>query len=505
MSFSRDAKAPAVSIVMTLMFTHGRALESIESWMARQTFPRQYMELIVVSNGADPALEEAVRSTLSDADRLLRVDSENEMELYDFGARQARAPWILFTEPHVCADAKCLARLWQYLEETGLDGACVRTLPADEAQWVARVEERMYREDAAIWTREGDWRKFTKRGFILRRTAYEAVGGLDYQYLRFAELAIAAKLHAQGFRLGFASEALVTHVNSTKLHELLDYVWEYRQQAQVFEENHPGLIPGGRNFGDRLADPMVAQTMARCARSTLRFALERLRTRPGRSLARTMLATTLQGWLERRCGWSGRLERSRRRYWMARLRLACTWRRPDAHYRAFMHVWQCLGDYAVENHLHGRHGGRTPVPVRGPCRPGELTAAHLVNFYAPERWNGHCFRWTRPIACVAVDLAPSAWIVRLDTRGVRSPSFDEVRLFWNGVAATPAPDRLGHGWLCFRIPRRLFVEPGPQLLTLTCARLRGCGRNEPRTLGLPLFAIEFDAVGGQLAVAPVGD
>src|SRR5262249_17326992 len=156
--------------------------------------------------------------------------SVNEMELYDFGARQARAPWLLFTEPHVIADAHCLAALVRDVEERHWDGACVRTLPGSQRQWVARIEARMYLEDAATWTQEGDWRKFTKRGVLLRRTAYEAVGGLDHRYLRFAETVIAARLHAHGFRLGYVPEAVVTHYNSTDLSELLDYVWEYRRQ-----------------------------------------------------------------------------------------------------------------------------------------------------------------------------------------------------------------------------------------------------------------------------------
>src|SRR5581483_10807429 len=366
MSLPHNTNGLSVSIVMTLSLTRGKARESIESWTTRQNFPRERIELIVVSNGADPSLEDSVRAKLSDQDRLLLLDSKNEMELYDFGARACRAPWILFTEAHVFATRDCLARLWQYLEETGLDGACVRTLPTHEHQWVARVEARMYLEDAAIWTREGDWRKFTKRGFIVRRAAYEAVGRLDYQYLWFAEMAIAARLHAGGFRLGFAPEATVIHDNTAELTELLDYAWEYRRQACAFEEDHPGLIPGGNDFRDSLTDPLVMKTMVKCARNTFRSALGRLGTSGGRLLAWTMLTAGFQGWLEHRLGRLGSRERSRLRYWMARLRLTLARRHPDARYRAFMRVWQSLGDYAVETYLYGRRNGRTPAPLSNP-------------------------------------------------------------------------------------------------------------------------------------------
>lgn len=185
MSLPLDERLPVVTVVMTLMFNHGRAVEAITGWTLKQTLPRQRIELIVVSDGADAALESHVAELLGPADRLLRIPSDNEMHLYDLGARSAHAPWLLFTESHVIPAEDCLARLLDYVARTGFDGACVRTLPGRQKHWVSEVEERMYLEDAAIWTQPHDWRKFTKRGVIIRRSAYEAVGGLDHVFRRF--------------------------------------------------------------------------------------------------------------------------------------------------------------------------------------------------------------------------------------------------------------------------------------------------------------------------------
>jgi hypothetical protein len=488
---------------MTLMYPRGRALESIASWTTYQTLPRERIELIVVGNGSSPKLEETLRAKLSSRDHLLRVVSGNEMELYDFGARRAQAPWILFTEPHVIADANCLVALLQYLKDRRLDGACVRTLATTERQWVAQLEARMYLEDAASWTQEGDWRKFTKRGFMLRRTAYEAVGGLDWRYQRFAETAIATKLHAQGFRLGYAPEAVITHYNSTTLAELLEYVWEYRQQACAFAEDHPrlsaaGALPGcDRDLGDGCFDPRIAKAALRCIGSTFRAALRRCGTRSGRSLGWTMLRAGWLTWLGGLLGRRWHRQKVRLRYWIARLKLACLLQDNDTRQRAFMQVCERLGDYAAASYLLERRVHRSsapaglPEPVDGNCRPGELACERLWGFHAPEMWNGRRFRWTAPVACLAVDLFPGRWEVTLDTEGLRCPGFDDVRLFWNGAPATPALWRSGNGRLTFLVERSHFAVPGPQLLTLTCSRLRGCGQNERRALGLPLFAIEF--------------
>jgi hypothetical protein len=312
------------------------------------------------------------------------------------------------------------------------------------------------------------------------------VGGLEHRYLRFAEMALAARVHAHGFRLGYAPEAVVTHYNATKLASLLEYVWEYRQQACAFNRDYPGLLPDGAPAEGTSA--AVRRTLSRCVWQTFRESLRRLGTKEGRALARTMLAAGLRQPFGRR--W--RRERARLRYWLARLRLAGALRE-ETRYAAFMQVWERLGDYAVVDYLdrHGSTEAELPTPVHDDCRPGELNAERFVGFHEPESWNGQCFRWTGPVACLAVDRAPANLVVTLDTRGLRCPGPDEVRLFWNAVPAVPDPAGWEDGCLRFRVGPHVFVRPGPQLLTLTCSRLAGCGKHESRILGLPLFAIEF--------------
>jgi hypothetical protein len=486
--------APTISVVMTLLHSQGQALHSIKSWTARQSVPPDQIELIVVSNGKQPCLEGAVRGLLSDRDRLLHLASDNEMELYDFGARQAKAPWLLFTESHVLATENCLAVLLDYLEQTGKDGACVRTLPATERHWVAWVEERMYREDAAVWTQEGDWRKFTKRGFIVRRTAYERVGGLDHRYLRFAETAIAARLHACGYQIGFAPAAVVHHVNTTNLHELLDYVWEYRQQAWKFAQDNPGLLPAGSPAG-RVLHPVVRAAMTHAVWNTFGAALKQLHSQSGRRLAGAMLRAGLGQLLERWLGMSADRWRYSIRYWKSRFGLACA--RGEARFRAFMRVWQNLGDLAEVHYRSGRASlPKLLAPVSPPCQLGDVKAEQLVGFHPREILNGQPFRWTGVVACLALQLAPGSWRLTLETRGLRSVTRDEVRLFVNGAVARPDREWLD-GRPSFRIDSCHCADGRPQLLTVTCPPLKGVAKDEVRALGLPLFRIDAERVSGR--------
>ncbi|HEY5744168.1 MAG TPA: hypothetical protein VIS99_16705, partial [Terrimicrobiaceae bacterium] len=255
---NKDATSasPLVSVVTTLLFPRFRPLDCLVSWTLGQQFSDGPIELIVVANGRRRALERDVAGILRAQDKMVQLDSTNEMALYDAGARAASGTWLLFTEPHCLADAHCVRALTKYVFARGLAGACVRTLPTKERCRVARMEARMYLEDAKVWTQENDWRKFTKRGFLLRRSAYEEVGGFDASHLRFAEITIAAKLHRKGYRLGFVSEATIVHYNSTTLSELLGYVWEYRRMEQRFSRVFPDLLADRTGSG---GDPELVE------------------------------------------------------------------------------------------------------------------------------------------------------------------------------------------------------------------------------------------------------
>jgi hypothetical protein len=106
---------PDVSVILPLPDHRGWAERAIESWLEEQTLPADRFELIVVSDGADPDLEVRVERRLRSRDRLLRRPGAHEIVLYDVGARAARAPMLLFTEPHCVAEPECLEELVGYL------------------------------------------------------------------------------------------------------------------------------------------------------------------------------------------------------------------------------------------------------------------------------------------------------------------------------------------------------------------------------------------------------
>src|SRR5690349_22188364 len=197
---------PELSVVLTLIDHDGHAAECVESWARGQDLPRERYEVIAVSNGADPPVDRLVESLLGPGDRLLRVSGSQELELHDQGARAAAGRWLLFTEAHTVAEPGCLSSLLAYLSENEArySGACIRSLGTGSANAVARCEQRWYADGFREWSREGDWRKVTIRGFAIRRDVYLDAGGFQHRFECFAETAFAATLAEGGHRLGYA-------------------------------------------------------------------------------------------------------------------------------------------------------------------------------------------------------------------------------------------------------------------------------------------------------------
>jgi Glycosyltransferase like family 2 len=232
---------PELSVVLTLVDHQGHGVECVESWARRQELPRERYEVIVVGSGAEREIEDQVRPLLTEHDRLLRHGSSEELELHDHGARAARGCWLLFTEAHTVAEPTCLSSLLEYLSEheSGQAGACIRSTPDGSSHPVAKCEQRWYAEGFDQWSREGDWRKVTIRGFAIRRDAYLDAGGFEHRFGCFAETALAATLADRGHRLGYEPQAAIKHYDATRLGQLTGYVREYREGEIAYRATHP--------------------------------------------------------------------------------------------------------------------------------------------------------------------------------------------------------------------------------------------------------------------------
>jgi hypothetical protein len=488
-----------VSVVVTLMDDRGQTEECISSWTRGQTFARDRYEVIVVGSGRELAVEAIARPLLSAGDRLIRFQGSNELALHDFGARQARGKWLLFTEAHCAADPACLAELVAYLQahEGRYAGACIRSTTDGSSNPLARMEERWYREGFETWSREGDWRKVTIRGTALRRDVYAKVGGFKSDFGCFGEILLAAELDVGGYRLGFAPAAAIKHYNTVRLDELLAYVREYREGEVAFRalegsERFAGYFGWDNDW--RGASAIDRQMALTCAARSLQHAIAHLYRRGGMAMARAMLDVFSGAVVDTNSRGRARVLHAAAVYGWARARFALPWPIAEQRYKSFCALWEAAGNLARQRALREktRHDARPAAMLPTfDYLPGEMPPAFLIGFHAREHFDGRSFRWSSPLALMRVSVPAADYEVHLDTHSIGGgdrPGF--IELYLNGQPMQRAGNS-ATGRKVFHARCAMFRNGASQDLVLTSGRIRGAGSTEQRILGVPVFSITF--------------
>lgn len=481
------SSAPHISIVIPLLDHRGLALDCVGSWTRSQTYPRERFELVLLSDGRDPALDAQVRNLLGPDDRLIVHDTDDETFLYDMGARQACGRWILFSEPHCIAEPHCLAELAEYLATHAVDGACLRSTGITP-NWLAKLEERLYEQGFADFGRAGDWRKVILRGVAIDRDAYLASGGFDYEFGRFAEWALAARLHAQGRRLGYAAGAAVRHLYTTRFDQLMPHVLSFSAGEILYRDHHPAEycdryfgIPQEwlkRNAGKRDAARALSRALGRRLLGWREWGSK------GRLLGR---------WLHQRLtAWTGWSMPRAAAFLALRWAMLCCRLRPSD--RSFWHMVQQMMRVGRIQGLAQRQTTTPPAITRpGSYGISELPEEALVGFHALETWKGAAFRWTGPVAALPIELPAGAYELVLETRGLGKD------WHWPTLQATLDGRRLpceadgGHERLRCRFTIDAAQARNQAWLAFTCQPVQPWkhGQADARELGMPIFAVRI--------------
>jgi predicted dehydrogenase len=485
---AQPAGVPDVSVILVLPDHRGWAERAVASWLEGQTLPAHRFELIVVSDGAEPDLEARVKRRLRSQDRLLRRPGAHEIVLYDVGARAARAPMLLFTEPHCTAEPECLEELVGYLARTRYDGACLRSVGITSNE-SARLEERYFDEGFRECSREGHWCKAILRGFAVRRDAYVAAGGFEGEWGRFAEFALAISLHRRGHRIGYAAGACVRHVYTSTLRDIVPPVADFaegecRYRAALGDAALEGYIAPGAAWRRRY-EPRASRALARAALRVL--------ARPGTWRWRGAPLAVAGAGRRRatRSLFGSRLARApvRARITLAWARSRLPGRQADrvaAYETAYTGIVALTQLRWIDEH----RPDPAPLAPAHSFAVADLPEDRLAGFHAPERADGRTWRWAAGLAQLDLPVPPGACELRLDTGGVRPDGAPPLAVFVNGRRIKPAAAEPA-GWRG-RVPERALRD-GRAELTLVSVPLRQWRQGSPdrRELGLPLVSVEF--------------
>jgi GT2 family glycosyltransferase len=499
-----------LSVVVPAIDHRGHLLEGLSSWSRGQTLSRDHYEVLLVTCGREPELVSAGRSLLAPGDRVITRELANEQALHDHGARQARGKWLLFTEGHCVPASDCLAELLAYLRahEAQFAGACLRSTTDGNPHPLARLEERSYDEGFMQWSAGGDWRKVIVRGFAIRRDIYLEVGGFKGEFGCFAEVELAAALHAGGYQLGYADHASIKHYNSSNLREIFDYIREYRRvQAEYQSRCPPDRFESYFGWYGSWADATPSEhwgALSCATKSFLRAALRCFRPGP-RALAVAMLGVLTRTGFDAITGRRAALLIAAATYALARVRFAQSGLGSEERYRRYTLLWDATGELARQRALLQI----TPTAAKlAPThqflsleyQPGMMSSDALVGFHARELWNGEPFRWSNLLALVRLSVGPGDYEVWLETKCLRSFLPGSVDLYFNGHRAELVrPLETATNGLVFKIKHSMFETAGRQSLILATSRFAVRDSKERRILGAPVFKIAFVAVGVDVA------
>jgi hypothetical protein len=381
-------------------------------------------------------------------------------------------------------------------ERPHLAGACLRSIPVCDNHY-AQIDARTFEEGYRVFRQDGDWRKVNVHGFALRKTVYEAVGGLACRYGRFAEMMLAAELRDRGHRLGYAEDAAVLHHYRSTLAELVEGIDEYIRGESIYRAEHPGPDRIGYSFLPDSDNPFASEHKA------MRWAVCRtlgfdwlfrggcLRKAIGRAFWPALangLAASLFGsrWHTGSAALLTKLAMGR-----------CWWRRDNAHkldaaYRDLivqatrLSRWRFLAEQPAESN------GLPPARSRYSIL--EIPEGHSLGLHNVEWSDGRPFRWTGRCAAFRLhaDEAPRA--VHIDTMNLRHfPMPLNLSAFLNGSALTVSD--LPNGMIRLDVSQPARPAAGEQILVLACNPFSpwSVGVCDQRELGLPIASLELVA------------
>lgn len=485
------ASLPSFDIVVPLAFAHGRAASSVAAWIA-QTYASNRSRVVVVAPNDHPAGELAsVGAQLRPQDRLLNGPYQHDMDLLAAGAAACDSDIVILTEGHCRPDPNFLAAsaaiLAEHPEWAGFSGRSIAETPNLLAELASafygrHIEENLYHHP---------WRKVLDQCFVVRREAYEAVGGIETQYGHFAETVLAARLHRAGLRIGYDQRAVVHHAYLTELSELTEFAADFGRGEMRY-----AAVADHDPCGDLIDDPPVWRRRHEADLEAAQTIVQMLHSDASHRHAKRRIArlATLVRWRARAAMPAGtQLATAQLRLATLATRLRCALalrrRTAAAHLLARLNdaardlgamQWlassegkQAAGWHVPQHASEWKAAVREPVPTLG--------GHELERELRP-------FRWFAPEALIAIPIS-GEMEVRIEWAPSGAGGHCATRFYVDGYPLDPA--LVVHGQFATRLR---LVAPSKSTIRLGWISPRIRAPNDNRRLGLSVHRITWSSV-----------
>lgn len=495
-----------VSVIVPLIRHRGRPVPAVRSWLD-QDYPRERFEVIVVSDGREPALDRTVQGLLTGRDQHVVAADASEQELLRLGAARARGRVLVFTEGHCEARPTALSVVLVRLAAGDLDALALGIEPRwrnavgwGEVQLIAKRPNRTAGLAA--------FHVLPEAGCAIPRERYVAAGGIRPELSIFALPVLALELHKRGARLGSSGSVDIVHHNSTWLGEVRDGLGQYGRGQCLFRAERPadyaryfGTLPEWRHRGGASARSARAAWSA-CLSLLVRGGAGPTRRRAARALLTLAPAAAL----------GTRFPATAYAAGLAAATLRCRlWNRPGPRFeRAFFDFCAHAIGRARTRLLQVQRDAAPPSVLGvGRVSADDIADAQGFSFHPVEVYGRERFCWSRPIVSLPLRLAPGRYRVVFEKRGLRSDlDARDITAALDGRALPRGALTVGLDAVALDIA----VAGGrvrDRRLLLLCTPLAALGSADPRRLGLPVFSLSVapvaaaGAAGSDEARAPV--
>lgn len=483
---------PQFSVIIPLGFHREVWDECLEGWI-RQTgiAGDQYELILALPCPFSPQDAAQVREKLRSSDRAIHYPFTHDMELIAAAAGEARGEFFVFTESHCIPSEDFLSsaeRIFEaHPEWSAFSG---HSVPVTH-NLLSEVEAEMYDADIKRHLTAHPWLNVLDQCFLIRRTSYAEVGGVEAEYGHYAEWVIASRLKEAGLTVGYSAEVRIRHFYCGDLTELEEFAIDFGA-GQVRYRRDYGL-PGN---GEGIDSPSLWENRAAINRRNARRMLAMLLRDFGSFPLKIDANRILRGFL-----------------WMSRallgiaadsLALHCRlrkWRKATVRALAAGDRTSAAASYIELNDTACRIGQlrelrrkppRSPdVPVKrndsGVWLPSDDGDAILAGFEASSDSNGTRFIWSSPEAMICLPVPPGRFRIQINSPTLKNRrSAETIRFFNQGKQLDPGGIEFRNGSAAFTVE---LEDDGGAWLGWVAPEQRF--ENDGRALGLLIYSISW--------------
>ena len=188
-----------------------RTIEACLESLLAQDYPRDRFTIVVVDNRSTDRTPEILRG-YGERIRVVREAKRGPAAARNRGLAEADGDVVALTDADCVVDPAWLARIVAPLADpaVGVVGGRIRSVrPCNAIELFG--EEMIHDHESAItvWTPP----YVITMNWAMRRSLDAEVGGFDEDFIRCEDVDLAYRIHAAGWRLVYAPEAIVSHRN----------------------------------------------------------------------------------------------------------------------------------------------------------------------------------------------------------------------------------------------------------------------------------------------------